>query len=80
MPGLRATQMRLRHGDQKEMTSNIVTEAKAWNDKWIPKGVPQLAVDIGPAIKQRVKPVQPSRKMRGLAREMQERALRMQQD
>lgn len=69
----------LRRGDQKEMTA-VIDEAVAWNDKWISKGVPQLAVDIGPAIKQRVKPVQPSRKMRGLAREMQERALRMQQD
>ena len=69
----------LRRGDQKEMTS-VIDEAVAWNDKWISKGVPQLAVDIGPAIKQRMKPVQPSRKMRGLAREMQERALRMQQD
>jgi hypothetical protein len=69
----------MRRGDQKEMTA-VIDEAVAWNDKWISKGVPQLAVDIGPAIKQRVKPVQPSRKMRGLAREMQERALRMQQD
>lgn len=58
----------------------IWAEADAWNDKWIAKGVPQLTLRMKDGIKARMRPEKPSKKMRGLAREMRERAMGLDTD
>jgi hypothetical protein len=63
-----------RAGDWAEI-DDIWAEVAEWNDKWREKGVPQLTLQLRTAINARMRPEKPSKKMRGLARRMMQRAL-----
>lgn len=58
-----------RDGNQKEMTA-VRNEVEAWNARVVSEGRPQLQVNLAGALRERGRPRQPSRPMRGAANEL----------
>lgn len=58
-----------RDGNQKEMDA-VRNEVEAWNARVISEGRPQLVVRLADALRERGRPRQPAKPMRGLAQEL----------
>jgi len=59
----------MRLGNQKEMDA-VRNEVEAWNARVISEGRPQLVVRLADALRERGRPRQPAKPMRGLAQEL----------